>query len=141
MPVTPFSDRLGVIDIITADPYITSLGFERENILNTQYSDDTLDGDKLQIFVFAAPSNDGENDLYISPVIEVDISAPQSKASRAHKAAEQVIALLHGREINGHTALQLVAPSPANLPCQFGYECIGLRFRYNATIVNKVRTI
>lgn len=141
MPVTPFSDRLGVINILAADPYIASLGFERENILNTQYSDDYLDGDKLQMFVFSASSNDGENDLYISPVIEVDISAPQSKASRAQMAVEQIIALLHGQEINGHTALRLVAPSPANLPCQFGYECIGVRFRYNATIVNKVRTV
>lgn len=139
MPVTPYSDRLGVIDIIAADPYINSLGFERENIFNTQYSDDALDGDKLQMFVFAAPSLDGENDLYISPVIEVDISAPQSRASRAHKAAEQVIALLHGKEVGGHTALQLCGSG--NLPCQFGYECIGLRFRYNATIVNKVRTV
>lgn len=139
MPVTPYSDRLGVIDIIAADPYINSLGFERENIFNTQYSDDALDGDKLQMFVFAAPSLDGENDLYISPVIEVDISAPQSKASSAHKAAEQVIALLQDKEIGGHTALQLCGSG--NLPCQFGYECIGLRFRYNATIVNKVRTV
>lgn len=141
MPVTPFSDRLEVIKIIAADPYIASLGFKRENILNTAYSDEKLENDSFQIFVFNASSLDGQNSIYISPVIEINISVPQSSSSKAQFAAEQLIALLHGREINGHTGMELVSPSPVNLPCQFGYECIGLRFRYNATLVNKVRTV
>lgn len=141
MSVTPFSDRKEVINIIASDPYIASLGFTRENILNTAYTDDKLDSDKLQIFVFNASSENGQNPIYISPVIEVDISVPISSSSHAQRAAEQIIALLQGREINGHTAMELIAPSPVNLPCQFGFECIGIRFRYNATLFNQAKTV
>ena len=141
MPVTVFSDRVGVIDVIAKDPYIASLGFIDENIMNTSYSDEKLEDDSFQIFVYNTSSKDGSNPIYISPTIEIDISVPQSSASAAHKAAEQIIALLQDKEINGHTAFELVSPSPVNLPCQFGYECVGLQFRYNATLFNKVRTV
>lgn len=141
MPVTPFSDRLAVIDIIAADPYIKSLGFCRDKIYNTAYTNEKLEKNTRQIFVYNANSEEGLSPIYISPVIEVDVSVPMGQASAAALAAEQIIALLSTREINGHTAFELIAPSPANLPCQFGFECIGLRFRYNATIFNTVRTV
>ncbi len=141
MPITPFSDRLAVIDIIAGDPYIKNLGFEREKIYNTSYTNEKLEKDTRQIFVYNTNSENGDIDIYISPVIEIDISVPVGQASKACLAAEQIIALLSGREINGHTACELIAPSPVNLPCQFGYECIGLRFRYNATIFNTVKTV
>ena len=141
MSVTVFSDRYEVIDIIAKDPYIASLGFAEENIMNTSYSDEKLEDDSFQIFVYNTSSQNGYIPIYISPTIEIDISVPQSSASAAHRAAEQIIALLQGKEINGHTALELVAPSPVNLPCQFGYECIGIQFRYNATLFNEVRTV
>ena len=141
MAVTPFSDRLTVIDIIAADPYISSLGFKRESIFNTSYTDERLEKDSFQIFVFNASSNDGQTPIYISPVIEVDISVPQAYSSRAQLAAEQIIALLQDRQLGGHTAMELIAPSPVNLPCQFGFECIGLRFRYNATLYGNIKQI
>lgn len=141
MAVTPFSDRLAVIEIIAADPYISSLGFKRESIFNTSYTDEKLQRDSFQIFVFNASSNDGQTPIYISPVIEVDISVPQAYSSRAQLAAEQIIALLQDRQLGGHTAMELIAPSPVNLPCQFGFECIGLRFRYNATLFGKPKII
>lgn len=141
MPVTPFSDRLAVIDIISADPYIKSLGFSRDKIYNTAYTNEKLEKDTRQIFVYNANSEEGLSPIYISPVIEIDISVPVGQASKAGLAAEQVIALLSERGINGHTAFELIAPSPVNLPCQFGFECIGLRFRYNATIFNAVKTV
>lgn len=141
MPVTPFTDRECVIDIIANDPYIQSLGFQRNCIYNTSTTTDKIKPTSKQIFVFNATSNDGNTSIYISPVIQVDISVPLAEASKACKAAEQIIALLTNKAINGHTAMELVAPSPVNLPCQAGYECIGLRFRYNATIFNKVRSV
>lgn len=141
MAVTPFSDRLAVIEIIAADPYISSLGFKRESIFNTSYTDERLERDSFQIFVFNASSNDGQTPLYISPVIEVDISVPQAFSSKAQLAAEQIIALLQNRQLGGHTAMELIAPSPVNLPCQFGFECIGLRFRYNATLYGNIKQI
>lgn len=141
MPVTPFSDRLAVIDIIAADPYIKSLGFSRDKIYNTAYTNEKLEKETRQIFVYNANSEEGLSPIYISPVIEIDISVPVGQASKAALAAEQVIALLSEREINGHTAFELIAPSPVNLPCQFGFECIGLRFRYNATVFNTVKTV
>lgn len=141
MPVTPFSDRLAVIDIISADPYIKSLDFSRDKIYNTAYTNEKLEKDTRQIFVYNANSEEGLSPIYISPVIEIDISVPVGQASKAGLAAEQVIALLSEREINGHTAFELIAPSPVNLPCPFGFECIGLRFRYNATIFNAVKTV
>lgn len=141
MAVTPFSDRLAVIDIIAADPYISSLGFKRESIFNTSYTDERLERDSFQIFVFNASSNDGQTPIYISPVIEVDISVPQAYSSKAQLAAEQIIALLQDRRLGVHTTMELIAPSPVNLPCQFGFECIGLRFRYNATLFNKPKSI
>lgn len=141
MPVTPFSDRLAVIDIIVADPYIKSLGFSRDKIYNTAYTNEKLEKDTRQIFVYNANSENGLTPIYISPVIEIDISVPVGQASKAALAAEQIIALLSEREINGHTAFELIAPSPVNLPCQFGFECIGIRFRYNATVFNTVKTV
>ncbi len=141
MAVTPFSDRLAVIEIIAADPYISSLGFKRESIFNTSYTDEKIESDSFQIFVFNASSNDGQTSIYISPVIEIDISVPQAYSSKAQLAAEQIIALLQDRRLGGHTAMELIAPSPVNLPCQFGFECIGLRFRYNATLFNKPKSI
>lgn len=141
MPVTPFSDRLAVIDIIAADPYIKSLDFSRDKIYNTAYTNEKLEKDTRQIFVYNTNSEEGLSPIYISPVIEVDISVPVGQASKAALAAEQVIALISEREINGHTAFELIAPSPVNLPCPFGFECIGLRFRYNATVFNTVKTV
>lgn len=141
MPVTPFSDRLAVIDIISADPYIKSLGFSRDKIYNTAYTNEKLEKDTRQIFVYNANSENGLTPIYISPVIEIDISVPVGQASKAALAAEQIIALLSEREINGHTSFELIAPSPVNLPCQFGFECIGIRFRYNATVFNTVKTV
>lgn len=141
MPVTPFSDRLAVIDIIAADPYIKSLGFIRDKIYNTAYTNEKLEKNTRQIFVYNANSEEGLSPIYISPVIEIDVSVPVGQASKAALAAEQVIALLSEREINGHTAFELIAPSPVNLPCPFGFECIGLRFRYNATVFNTVKTV
>lgn len=141
MPVTPFSDRLAVIDIISADPYIKSLGFSRDKVYNTAYTNEKLEKDTRQIFVYNANSEEGLSPIYISPVIEIDVSVPVGQASKAALAAEQVIALLSEREINGHTAFELIAPSPVNLPCPFGFECIGLRFRYNATVFNTVKTV
>ncbi|MCI5904564.1 MAG: hypothetical protein MRZ61_05430 [Oscillospiraceae bacterium] len=141
MPVTPFSDRLAVIDIIVADPYIKSLGFSRDKIYNTAYTNEKLEKDTRQIFVYNANSENGLTPIYISPVIEIDISVPVGQASKAALAAEQIIALLSGCEIGGHTSFELIAPSPVNLPCQFGFECIGIRFRYNATVFNTVKTV
>ena len=141
MPVTPFSDRLAVIDIIAADPYIKSLGFSRDKIYNTAYTNEKLEKDTRQIFVYNANSENGLTPIYISPVIEIDISVPVGQASKAALAAEQIIALLSGCEIGGHTSFELIAPSPVNLPCQFGFECIGIRFRYNATVFNTVKTV
>lgn len=141
MPVTPFSDRLAVIDIISADPYIKSLGFSRDKIYNTAYTNEKLEKDTRQIFVYNANSENGLTPIYISSVIEIDISVPVGQASKAALAAEQIIALLSEREINGHTAFELIAPSPVNLPCQFGFECIGIRFRYNATVFNTIKTV
>lgn len=141
MPITPFSDRLAVKDIIAGDPYIQSLGFCRDKIYNTAYTNEKLEKDTRQIFVFNANSEDGNTPIYISPVIEVDVSVPVGQASKAALAAEQIIALISGREINGHTAFEVIAPSPVNLPCQFGFECIGIRFRYNATVFNTVKTV
>lgn len=141
MPVTPFSDRLAVIRIISADPYIKSLGFKDDKIYNTAYTNEKLQQNIKQIFVFNANSENGDTSIYISPIIEVDVSVPDGQASKASLAAEQIIALLSDKEINGHTAFELIAPSPVNLPCPFGFECIGIRFRYNATIFNTVRTV
>ena len=141
MPITPFSDRLAVIDIIAGDPYIQKLGFFRDKIYNTAYTNEKLEKDTRQIFVFNAQSDEGRNPIYISPVIEVDISVPVAQSSKAALAAEQIIALLSGREINGHTAFEVIAPTPVDLPCQFGFECIGIRFRYNATVFNAVKTV
>ncbi len=141
MPITPFSDRTAVIDIIASDPYINSLGFLPINILNTAYSDEKLEEDTFQIFVFNAASQDGNTSIYLSPIIEIDVSVPQSYSSEAQRAAEQIIALLQDKKVNGHTEFEIIAPSPVNLPCQFGYECIGIRFRYNATVFNKVKTV
>jgi hypothetical protein len=141
MAVTPFSDRKAVIDIIAADPYILSLGFTRDKIYNTAYTTDKLEDDTKQIFVYNQPSSDGETSIYISPTIQIDISVPISSGSKASKAAEQIIALLQDRNIGGHTPLELCAPSPVNLPCQSGYECIGIRFRYNATVYNTIKTV
>lgn len=141
MSVTPFSDRLEVINIIANDPYIQSLGFTRDKIYNTAYTNEKLEQDTRQIFVYNTNSEAGNTSIYVSPVIEVDVSVPVGQSSKAGKASEQIVALLSGKEIGGHSPLELIAPSPVNLPCQFGYECIGLRFRYNATVFNKVKTV
>ena len=109
MPVTPFSDRLAVIRIISADPYIKSLGFKDDKIYNTAYTNEKLQQNIKQIFVFNANSENGDTSIYISPIIEVDVSVPDGQASKASLAAEQIIALLSDKEINGHTAFELIA--------------------------------
>lgn len=141
MSVTPYSDRKAVIDIIAADTYILSLGFMRSKIYNTAYTADLLEADSLQIFVYNQASEGGDNPIYISPTIQIDVSVPLAAASKAARAAEQIIALLTDRQIGSHTPLELISPSPVNLPCQVGYECIGLRFRCNATVYNTLKTV
>lgn len=139
--ILPFSDRLEVINILRKDGYLKSLGFTAEKIYNTAYTTEMIEKNSYQIFVYNASSTAGNTGIYISPVIQIDISVPQSKSSTAGKAAEQIIALLQGYEIGNHTAMELVAPSPLNLPCPFGFECIGLRFSYNATVFNEVKMV
>lgn len=141
MPITPQADKLSVISIIAADSYIASLGFTRDCILNTMNSDEKLIKGKKQIFVYNAGSIGGKTPLSVMPTIQIDVSVPVSESSVAGLCAEQIIALLNDKSINNHAAMQLVSPSPANLPCPFGFEVIGIRFQYDATIVNAVKTV
>lgn len=141
MAVTPHSDIMAVTDMIITDPYILSLGFSRSKTYNTMNVDELLEKNQRQIFIYFAQGSDSNSSISVNMELEIDISVPLAEASKARLAAEQIIAILQDKRINGHMALKLSAPSPCNLSCQYGFEVIGVRFKYPATVYNVRKTV
>lgn len=130
-----------VIDMITKDPYILSLGFSKSKTYNTMNVDELLESDQRQIFVYFAQGSDSNSSISVNMELEIDISVPIAEASKAWLAAEQIIALLQDVRINGHMALKLSPPSPCNLSCQYGFEVVGVRFKYPSTVYNIKKSV
>lgn len=139
MPITPATDKAEIREIILNDEYIQSLGFTPDYTYSTNATDERLESDNKQIFIYNAPSKTNSlNTKTLEQIIQVDISVPVNKPHIADFAIEQIIALLDDYEWKDkrHGAMRVIAPSPTPLACQSGYYTVAARFAYYTTIVN-----
>jgi hypothetical protein len=142
LPIQPSVDKGIVRHRIVTDPYILSLGFSSRYTYNTNTTDDKLEADKKQIFIYSAPSRKNySNTLTLEMLLHIDISVPEEQGLKADLCAEQVIALLDNYDIGNGSRLSVVAPSPCAVSCQNGFYCVGVRFSYYVTKINEIKTI
>lgn len=142
MPITPYADKRAVIDRIIKDPYILSLGFTAEETYNAPTTAQKIEKGNMQLFVYNAPSRENRgNELTLGQVLQVDVSAPISKAGTADLCIEQIIALLDGCDLPGHGPMTVIAPSPTPLQCQSGFYCVAARFLYYTSKINRTKKI
>jgi ribosomal protein L33 len=142
LPISPNEDKKAIRKAILADPYILSLGFSGAQTFNTNTTDEKLETDKFQLFIYNAPSRTNKlNSATLEQLIQIDISVPLNYASKADLCAEQIIAIFEEYEWENHSAMNVVAPSPAPIACQSGFYCVGVRFSYYTTTKNVKKTI
>lgn len=141
LPISPNEDKKAIRQILLGDPYILSLGFSGAHTYLTNTTDEKLENDKFQLFIYNAPSRTNKlNSATLEQVIQIDISVPLNNASKADLCASQIIAILDGYEWENHSEMNVVAPSPAPLACQSGFYCVGVRFSYYTSTKNVKKT-
>ena len=52
MPITPAKDKAAIKSILNADPLMTTLGFTAAQTFTYKNSDQTIDPNKIQIFIY-----------------------------------------------------------------------------------------
>ena len=142
MPITPQEDKATIRDIILADEYILSLGFDGMHTYSHKSTADKLESDNFQIFIYNVNSRENENNnLTIMPVIQIDVSVPENSSYKADLAIQQIIALLNEYEWETHSRMELIAPSPCEQTCQSGFYTVAARFTYCTTTITPKHTI
>lgn len=139
MPITPAKDKAEIREVILNDEYILSLGFTDEYTYNTNATDEKLEYNNKQIFIYNAPSRTNNlNTKTLEQLIQIDVSVPVNNASIGDLAIEQIIALFDEYEWKDgrHGEMRVIAPSPTPLACQSGFYTVAARFAYYTTIVN-----
>lgn len=142
MAIQPSEDKGKIRQRIITDAYILSLGFSNGDTYNTNTTDEKLEKDKMQIFIYNAPSRDNyNNSKTLEMLIEVDISVPVNISSKADLCARQVIALMQDYDLGNGSLVSVIAPSPVAVACQSGFYCVGVRLSYYTSKYNEIKTI
>jgi len=142
LAITPQKDNAVIRKVITTDPYILSLGFSSNDTYNTNTTDEKLEANKKQMFIYNSPSRENySNSETLEVIVQIDISVPIDNSAKANLCAEQIIALLHNYDIGNGSVLKVVSPSPSAMACQSGFFCVGVRFSYFVSKYNKVKTV
>lgn len=142
MPITPADDKATIRAIIVNDAYLLSLGFSDKYTYNANTTTDKIESNNFQIYIFNSSSRKNpENEATIEPILQIDVSVPINKASKADFAIQQIIALLDGYEWENHSTMHVIAPSPTPLNCQSGLYTMSARFSYFTTKTTPKRTI
>lgn len=135
MPITTNDDKLKIFQIIANDPYIKSLGFEKSNIERTKTTTEKISAEQKQVFIYPITPEGTQSYIIRRIVYQIDISVPIGDYNLADLCGEQVIALLHEKELTKFHKMVLLDPPLIQTSPASNY-CIGIRFGINETIFN-----
>lgn len=142
MAIQPSAEKNAIRHCIVTDPYILSLGFSADKTYKTNTTDEKLEKDLFQIFIYNSLSKENySNSATLEAVIQIDISVPLKYDYKADLCAEQVIALLQNYDIGNGSVLSIVAPSPCAVACQSSFYCVGVRVSHYVTKFNEIKTV
>lgn len=140
--LTPLADKNKIQDIILADPYILSLGYNIDNVYQTDTTTADVQKDNYQIFIFNAPSRKNyANEKTMEVIIQIDVVAPESESYVADYCVEQIIALLQDKDIGNGSRLETDAQSLSVPHRVNGFYTISARFSYCVSKYNKIKTV
>lgn len=139
MSITVANDKIAIQAIISTDEYITEyLEFDPMEIYTVQATNELLEQseNKQQIFIFNTYPEATINPIIWGMIYQVTVSCPVNNAGTADLAIEQIIALLHKKEISNGVMLELIDP-PVVLSSDTSLYQIGARFVSYETLYNK----
>ncbi len=139
MSITVANDKIAIQAIISTDEYITEyLEFDPMEIYTVQATNELLEQseNKQQIFIFNTYPEATINPIIWGMIYQVTVSCPVNNAGTADLAIEQIIALLHKKEIANGVMLELIDP-PVVLSSDTALYQIGARFVSYETVYNK----
>lgn len=140
MPITTNDDKLKIFQIIANDPYILSLGFEKSNIERTKTTTEKISSEQKQIFIYPITPEGTLSYIIRRIVYQIDVSAPITDYNVADLCAEQIMALLHNKEITKAHKIILLDPPLVQTSPPSNY-CVGIRFGINETVFNVPKKI
>lgn len=135
-------DKIAIQAILSTDEYITEyLEFNPKEIYRVQATDELLgqDKNKQQIFIYNTYPEPTINPVIWGIVYEIDVSVPWTKNGTADLAIDQIIALLHNKDISESSKLEMIDP-PTILSSETSLYQVGVRFVTYKTLYNKVKT-
>lgn len=141
MAITVAKDKIAIASILATDEYITEyLGFDPMEIYKVQATDELLEQgkNKHQIFIYNTYPEPTINPIIWGVVYEIAVSVPVNDSGDADLAMEQIIALLHGKEISNTVKLEMIEP-PAILSSETSLYQVGVRFISYQSIYTKVK--
>lgn len=139
MPITVNHDKMAIYKIISEDPYILSLGFTPEHIYRWRNSWDLMTDDNKQIFIFNMQPENTRSPIQKNLIYQIDINVPFADYNKADLASEQIMALLHEREIGDNFHVLELYSAPMVLTAPPNFYTIGIRFSTAEIIYNKVK--
>lgn len=134
-------DKIAIQAILSTDEYITEyLEFDPKEIYRVQATDDLLgqDKNKLQIFIYNTYPEPTLNPIVWGIVYTVEVSGPWQKNGTVDLAIDQIVALLHNKEISNASKLELIDP-PTILSSETSLYQVGVRFVTYKSIYNNVK--
>lgn len=139
MAITISKDKIAIQSILQVDPFlIDDLRFDPMEIYRVKSTDDILSPNKQQIFIYNAAPEPTVNPIIYGIVYEIDVSVPVARDGTADEAIEQIIALLHNRELSHTHRLEILDP-PTVLASETSLYQIGVRFVCYETTYNKIK--
>ena len=139
MPITLNDDKLEMYKILSTDPYIKSLGFAPDKIYRWRYSWDVMTEETKQIFIFNMQPEMIRDGLFQRLIFQIDVNVPFADYNSADLAGDQIIALLHEREIGPNFHRLRLYSAPMVLTSPPNYYSIGIRFSSSESVANKIK--
>ncbi len=140
MAITPYEDKMAIKAILDTDKFLLSAGFSPDMIKTTRAGTEVLNDNNsaLQIFISSGTPENSNSDIVRNMVYNIRVAGKRTNAGRIDNAANQIIALLHNREIGRSHILYLLDP-PLELESNAAVYVIEITFLCQATVFNKIK--
>ena len=141
MAITPHEDKKAIKAILDTDEYLLSAGFLPDMIKTTKAGSEVLNDNNsaLQIFISSGTPESATSDIVRNMVYNIRVAGKMNNSGRIDNAANQIIALLHNRDIGRSHILYLLDP-PLELESNAAVYVIEITFLCQATVFNKIKT-
>lgn len=141
MAITVAADKIAITSILATDEYLIEyLEFDPMEIYRVKATDELLgqERNKQQIFVYNTYPEATINPIIYGVVYEVDVSVPWENSGNADLAMEQIVGLLHNREISNTVKLEMIDP-PTVLSSETALYQVGVRFISYQSVYTKAK--